>query len=205
MAIVLGTNSGFVETAPTTDPVGASTYISSCATVTKDTSPSTATKITEVGWWSTGGSSSQNYDIGLYASDGGSGTAGTLLYSTTQTVLNTTGWNVVTGLDWAILPNTDYWIGVQLDLDDSNPTADRVTSGGSGIQYSDTGYTALPADYTGLGTAVEHAAGMFAYYAVWSAPAGPANLKSYNTNLKANIKTINGNPIANVKSLNTNV
>lgn len=34
---------------------------------------------------------------------------------------------------------------------------------------------------------------------------GPANLKSYNTNLKANIKSINGNPIANVKSLNTNV
>lgn len=32
-----------------------------------------------------------------------------------------------------------------------------------------------------------------------------ANLKSYNTNLKANIKSINGNPIANVKSLNTNV
>lgn len=37
------------------------------------------------------------------------------------------------------------------------------------------------------------------------AAAGPANLKSYNTNLKANIKTINTNPIANVKSLNTNV
>jgi hypothetical protein len=34
---------------------------------------------------------------------------------------------------------------------------------------------------------------------------GPANLKSYNTNLKANIKSINTNPIANVKSLNTNV
>ena len=34
---------------------------------------------------------------------------------------------------------------------------------------------------------------------------GPANLKSYNTNLKANIKTINTNPIANVKSLDTNV
>jgi hypothetical protein len=37
------------------------------------------------------------------------------------------------------------------------------------------------------------------------AAAGPANLKSYNTNLKANIKTINTNPIANVKSLNTNI
>lgn len=34
---------------------------------------------------------------------------------------------------------------------------------------------------------------------------GPANLKSYNTNLKANIKTINTNPIANVKSLDTNI
>ena len=34
---------------------------------------------------------------------------------------------------------------------------------------------------------------------------GPANLKSYNTNLKANIKSINTNLIANVKSLDTNV
>lgn len=42
-------------------------------------------------------------------------------------------------------------------------------------------------------------------YALLPALAGPANLKSYNTNLKANIKTINTNPIANVKSLNTNV
>jgi hypothetical protein len=34
---------------------------------------------------------------------------------------------------------------------------------------------------------------------------GPANLKSYNTNVKANIKSIDTNVIANVKSLNTNV
>ena len=34
--------------------------------------------------------------------------------------------------------------------------------------------------------------------------AGPANLKSYNTNLKANIKSIDTNLIANVKSLDTN-
>lgn len=36
-------------------------------------------------------------------------------------------------------------------------------------------------------------------------PPGPANLKSYNTNVTANIKSINTNPIANIKSLNTNV
>jgi hypothetical protein len=33
---------------------------------------------------------------------------------------------------------------------------------------------------------------------------GPANLKSYNTNVKSNIKSIDTNPIANIKSLNTN-
>jgi hypothetical protein len=38
----------------------------------------------------------------------------------------------------------------------------------------------------------------------YTVAAGPANLKTYNTNLKANIKTINTNPIANVKSLNGN-
>jgi hypothetical protein len=37
------------------------------------------------------------------------------------------------------------------------------------------------------------------------AASGPANLKSYNTNLKANIKSINTNLIANIKSLNTNI
>jgi hypothetical protein len=34
---------------------------------------------------------------------------------------------------------------------------------------------------------------------------GPANLKTYNTNVAANIKTIDTNLIANVKTLNTNV
>ena len=36
-------------------------------------------------------------------------------------------------------------------------------------------------------------------------PAGPANLKSFDTNLKANIKSIDTNLIANIKSLDTNV
>lgn len=34
---------------------------------------------------------------------------------------------------------------------------------------------------------------------------GPANMKSYNTNLAANVKSINTNLIANVKTLDTNV
>lgn len=38
----------------------------------------------------------------------------------------------------------------------------------------------------------------------YTVAAGPANLKTYNTNVASNIKTINTNAIANVKSLNTN-
>ena len=45
------------------------------------------------------------------------------------------------------------------------------------------------------------------YYDSLSAAAasGPANLKTYNTNVKANIKSINTNLLANIKSLDTNV
>lgn len=41
-------------------------------------------------------------------------------------------------------------------------------------------------------------------YATYDVSVGPANLKSYNTNVKSNSKSINTNPIANVKSLDTN-
>lgn len=37
-----------------------------------------------------------------------------------------------------------------------------------------------------------------------SAASGPANLKSYNTNVKANIKSIDTNVLANIKKLDTN-
>ena len=50
-------------------------------------------------------------------------------------------------------------------------------------------------------------------YIVWNtsgtfeftlAAAGPANLKSLDTNVKSNIKSYNTNVLANIKSINTN-
>lgn len=46
--------------------------------------------------------------------------------------------------------------------------------------------------------------GIMASFTEYVAPSGPANLKSYNTNVKSNIKSIDTNLIANVKALNTN-
>jgi len=209
MAVVIGTSSGFVSTAPTTNPAGTETGAArGRAVVTKDTSPSTAIKITELGfYYVTTGSPAGNYTIGVYAADGGSGSAGTLLYSQTVSVSGfSTGWKKVTGLDISISSSTVYWLGVNLsDGSVGNPNIHQNDVNGYGKNFTGTGYTSLPADYTGLGTSLD-ADGMYAIYAVWqTAASGPSNLKSYNTNLKANIKTINTNPIANIKSLDTNV
>ena len=56
-------------------------------------------------------------------------------------------------------------------------------------------------------TSIAHNTNKYLIYATYTAggAAGPANLKTYNTNVAANIKSINTNLIANVKSLNTNV
>jgi hypothetical protein len=93
-----------------------------------------------------------------------------------------------------------------------------VTSGDFIGVHSDTGFIELTAsgsafyyysgDAFGAGAKTYDTPGdrTISLYGLDALPAsGPANLKSYNTNLKANIKTINTNAIANCKSLNTNV
>lgn len=45
----------------------------------------------------------------------------------------------------------------------------------------------------------------YRYLAFQNVTVGPANLKSYNTNLSANIKSIDTNLIANIKSFDTNI
>lgn len=83
-------------------------------------------------------------------------------------------------------------------------------AGGSSIPAQG-GYTTVAKTPAGTQTMSQNSSastiwGIVAASFAPSIPAsGPANLKSYNTNLKANIKSIDGNLIANVKSLNTNV
>ncbi len=206
MTITLGVNSGFVTVAPTTDPAGTTTgAIDTTARVTKDTSSSTAGKIIEVGWWCNEATQEANFEVGLYAADGVvvPGEAGTRLFvDATNAKGTTSGWKVVSGLDWAISPNTAYWIGVQLDDTATTTTTDSGATTGSGFDVL-SGQTTLPNPFGG-GALFSNLTSL-AFYAVWEVASGPSNLKSYNTNVKSNIKSINGNPIANCKSLNTNV
>lgn len=84
----------------------------------------------------------------------------------------------------------------------SNAGAPNVASMGvaSGLYTSTANITASTVTFTG--TADDN--NKYTVIIGEELPPGPANLKSYDENVKSNIKTINTNPIANVKTLDTN-
>lgn len=177
MAVVLGTNSGFVTVAPTTDPEGTNAGLDTFSDVTKHTSPATAVKITEIGWWCDTASEEANFEVGLYAADGAvvPGEAGTLLHVSRTNAKGTgAGWKVVTGLNWAISENTAYWIGIQLDNTATTTNYNYASSGGAGEDFKG-GQTTLSDPYGG-GT-ISDTNAMTATYAVWeAAPASTGNM-----------------------------
>ena len=125
MSLVVGTNCGFVTSAPVDDPEGATLQINENIYFAEfDTSPINAAKISEVGWYCDTDQSEANFEVGLYEDDAGN--PGTLLEVSRTNVKTTgTGWKTVS-VDWAISPNTKYWIAVQCDYVD-------------GIVYTNTG------------------------------------------------------------------
>ena len=181
MAVVLGTSAGFVEVAPVDDPLGTGGIgIDNVASVTRDTSPSTAAKITEVGFWADNATEESNFEVGLYAADGSvvPGEAGTLLFVSRTNAKGTgAGWKSAT-VDWDIDPDTSYWLAFQLD-DTATQTIGNVTlSGGAG--YDQRGSQSTLADPFG-GGALADADGVFAIYAVWEEGASggvdPGNIR----------------------------
>ena len=169
MALVLGTNCGFVTVAPDGDPDAFSSLQDEKSNITKDTSPSGSNIITEIGWYdNSGGTEEANFEVGLYADN--AGTAAALLeVSRTNAKGTSAGWHRVTGLNWALSASTDYWICVQLDGTATTTNTDQATSGGAG---SDTDTASTIDDPWGAGAGLANR--MYAYYAKVEAgaPAG---------------------------------
>lgn len=162
MAVVLGTSSGFVTVAPTVDPNGTGVTIDGSSAVTKHTSPATAARITEIGWWRTG-TNAANFEVALYSESGG--VAATRLFVDATNSDTGGGW-VRVAVDWAISENTAYWLGLQMDAHGGSSTVDSATSGGAGIDII-VGTTTLNDPFGG--GAVSDADGMYAIYALWQA------------------------------------
>jgi hypothetical protein len=98
-----------------------------------------------------------------------------------------------------IIDGTAYLVGCVANGGNTNWYFDNDDPNGG---YGDNNSYSTPVTLVLDDTSRKHS--IYATYTVGSPPAGPANLKTYNTNPKANIKTIDTNPIANVKTLNTN-
>ncbi len=178
MALVLGTNCGFVTVAPTSNPSGVNLTIDNNAFTTKDTSPATAAKITEIGWWCDSSTPEVNFEVGLYAADGVvvPGEAGTRLHvDTTNAKGTTSGWKRVTGLNWAISASTAYWLAVQLD--NTNTTNTNFGPSGGGGRDKISPATSLPNPFGGGG--LDDNDGIITIYVVWEAATG--------TNMQINI------------------
>ena len=170
MALVLGTNCGFVTVAPTDDPNGGISIASGYAKAFKDIAPVGAIKVTEIGWWCESATEEANFEVGIYdhniGDDEPENVVGTL--SQTNAKGTTAGWKRVTGLNIPITAGDIYWIAAQLDAT-ATVTYTNVSSATAKYVWI-TPATTLPDPWgTPSGELTTY---LLAHYAVWEA-AGP--------------------------------
>ena len=133
MALVLGTNCGFVETAPSTDPEGVTTInIDYTSNAFKDITPARASKVTEIGWYTPSTSEESNFEVGIYSHNIGDDNPEAVVGALSQTNAKgtTSGWKVVTGLNIPVTGETTYWIAIQCDNTSTATNIDFTTTGG---------------------------------------------------------------------------
>lgn len=181
--LILGTNCGFCVDAPSGDPSESTTGIDNISLALNDTSPATATTITEVGWWCDNATQESNFEVGLYDDDG----AINNLLEVSRTNAKGTGggeWKVVTGLNWSIDSSTEYWIAYQLD-DTATATNTNRDFAGSGGQYISTSST-LPSTWSGTGVSA-----YYAVYAIWTSATPPSGT-GVQVNIGDSFKSVAG-------------
>jgi len=174
MALVLGTDCGFVTTTPTADPTDSNIHIDNNALAVVDDSPADAATIIEVGFWadSLGGEESAPAQIGLYSDS--SGAPGTLLFTESFTYDGTTDVWISRTVSWAIDPSTTFWLAAAVDDSAVIDTFINFSgTGGSGYAF-DAGQNTLPASFTVDGSDAD---GLMGIYAI-TAAAGVATIRS---------------------------
>jgi len=175
MALVLGTNCGFVTVAPTTDPQGPEgIQVGHNAWGCKFTSPAGAVKVTEIGWYSNKITTETNFEIAIYDHDSGNNRPDDIIgVSRTNAKGTTVGWKKATGLNITISPNTIYWIG--LYVDGSTPVALCDYDSGQGDRIvALASVDTLPDPWVGADL---DTTALSAFYAVYETEAVGTNMK----------------------------
>ena len=177
MALVKGTNCGFVLAAPVADPAGNGFQCSDKANALKDVAPVGAMRVVEIGWWCDNATEAADYDMALYDHDSGNDRPGNRLYVIANQAKGTSGgeWKTV-AVDWAVSGSTTYWIALQLDDTATTTNTDYTASGGRNSRYE--GITALPDPWGGL----TESTAIFAIYAKYETGGAPSTSQSVFTN-----------------------
>ncbi len=130
MAVVLGTNAGFVTVAPSTAPIGLNFTTDGYARCTKHVCPAETT-VTEIGWYTVGGHTAGAFKVGIYSHDSGSDTADALLFSQSGgTTSGVPGWQVISGLDWELTEGVTYWVAITVLAVSGSTTLDYSNNAG---------------------------------------------------------------------------
>ena len=173
MALVKGTNCGFVTEAPTEDPGTdfSGDDVEARALASKDTSPATAVKITEIGWYCVNATEAANFEVGIYDHNVGDDEPEAVVGALDQTNAKGTGagWKRVTGLDITIDPSTIYWIAIEVD--NTSTTTKISYNSVTGRRARKINQTSL-ADPWGASENL-HSSRLLAIYAVWEAAPTP--------------------------------
>ena len=165
MALVIGTNVGFVTVAPTADPGAPSTRsIRFQRFALRVIAPEGATKIVEIGWYCSAATSDGETDVGLYSHNSGDDNPEELLGSATFSKGTDEGWKSAV-VDIAITEGTTYWIGAQADFGTGSGTnIDRNSSADAGEKVDhNANANSLPNPW---GTTADSQELLYAIYAV---------------------------------------
>ena len=132
-ALVVGTNCGFVTVAPTADPAASLMDARYSSWAGKYTSPATAVKVVEIGWWCDTATEEDDTEVGIYAHDSGDNEPGHILLGKAVFTKTTgAGWKKAT-VNIAISPNTIYWIAMELDLTTPDNYGNYASSGSTRV------------------------------------------------------------------------
>jgi len=177
MALVSGTNCGFVTEAPTADPDGSGTSTAdNVIQAFEYISPEGAGKITEIGVYLSPDTEASTIELGVYDKNPAKNLPLNLLGKNNIAKGTTAGWKSV-AVDIDISPETSYWLGVSMEntatatLIDKDSGTCRRAYGGDGTTLPDPEWTDTSSASIGY---------IYSIYAVYeAAPAG--------TNMKINI------------------
>lgn len=175
MAIVLGTNSGFVTVAPSADPDGATTnQVDTLWYLAKFTAPANGT-VTEIGWYNPNATEEANFTVAI--SEDVAGKPEHVLAVSAATAKGTgAGWKKVDGFTQAIVSGTAYWLGVcQLDTT-TQTNIDINATGGTALYNSG---TSIPNPYVSGGVDLTY---LMALYALYTASGGASIIPAIMAN-----------------------